>query len=365
MSSFTIPEKAVCGFDARRDTFTDRLGFVTYHDHLGELKQKNSWEGWRDKTQEPLEFDNVPTSGFILNKNGGGTNSGWGHYDRAEFFRVWDPRGFEIEISTDNLLKIIAFNGISKGNGIEGELAYAWKFGAKKLTLLPVTSDEYINEIKRRDESKDAKLFDKKTDIEPGKLYKFKHGTVATYLGQFKGVFTCFNYSAAPVPENGHIFTVDGSKFLYQKNFNHVTHVLDKSDRFDTLLNDFTLSAAIVGLQNNGIVVRNKTVEIDHGNNEMRIFKFNNNYFQVYLRDDYDRVSCYKHVDKLEMYSTWDRDDQAKIPVVNKEEIIANGVEQEVVFVLKDGQEKIVPLMYGSPVYYYFKDLITNTYGDI
>ncbi|MCY7168922.1 hypothetical protein MK528_11220, partial [Streptococcus gordonii] len=37
---------------------------------------------------EPIEFDNVPTEGFVLNKKVGGTKSGWNH--RSTYCRVYD-----------------------------------------------------------------------------------------------------------------------------------------------------------------------------------------------------------------------------------------------------------------------------------
>ena len=70
---------------------------VTYKDTLGQLKSEKSWNDWRNNSIDPLVTVNEPREGFILNRNGGGS---WGHFDRAEFVRVYDPLGFEILINS-------------------------------------------------------------------------------------------------------------------------------------------------------------------------------------------------------------------------------------------------------------------------
>ena len=96
-----IPTKIKVGFNLREDTYTGKLGYVIYHD--GKVWRKEaSWESWRQKEGDttnvgrydetgkykwtsvklgpdinPLEFDNIPTDGFVLNKKAGGGSSGW------------------------------------------------------------------------------------------------------------------------------------------------------------------------------------------------------------------------------------------------------------------------------------------------
>lgn len=63
-----IPDKIKVGFQERGDTYTGKLSYVTYINKKGKLAKEISWEGWRDKEITPLELDNVPTEGFVLNK---------------------------------------------------------------------------------------------------------------------------------------------------------------------------------------------------------------------------------------------------------------------------------------------------------
>jgi len=152
-----IPKKCKVGFNIRSDTYTGKLGYVIFHDGKVWRKEK-SWETWRKKPGErvnnyynskdlsvygeevaPVEFDNIPTTGFVLNKKAGGTCWSWN--TRATYCRVYDPRGFEFEISIQNLLFILQETNSMKGKGLEGEFVYSWD--GKDLVLLPCQSNDY------------------------------------------------------------------------------------------------------------------------------------------------------------------------------------------------------------------------------
>ena len=100
-----IPKQLKVGYQKRCDTYSEKLAYVTYINKKGEIAKQISWDGWRDKEITPDDFENVPTEGFVLNKRAGGYKSGWNF--RQTKCRVWDPRGFEIEISIENLLYIL------------------------------------------------------------------------------------------------------------------------------------------------------------------------------------------------------------------------------------------------------------------
>lgn len=176
-TKMNIPTKINVGFQERRDTYTQKLAYVVYTDHKGVVRKQQSWEGWRDKKIPPLEFDNVPTSGFVLNKKVGGTKYGWN--PRATYVRIYDPRDFEFEITVANLLFILQEATSTKGKGLEGEFVYAWD--GKDLVLLPVDCDEYraCSDFT----SKQTKKVNK-TEIKPGHTYLMKDMTKVMYLGK-------------------------------------------------------------------------------------------------------------------------------------------------------------------------------------
>lgn len=137
-TQLTIPPQINVGFQNRSDTYTGKLAYVVYTDSKGVMRKESSWQNWRDKTIPPLVFNNIPTSGFVLNKKVGDYSSRWG--GRRASTRVYDPRDFEFEISVDNLLFILEETSAIKGKGLEGEFVYAWD--GKDLVLLPASSQE-------------------------------------------------------------------------------------------------------------------------------------------------------------------------------------------------------------------------------
>lgn len=174
-----IPKQLHVGFQNRNDTYTGKLGYVIYTDEKGKRRKEGSWEGWRSKSIDPLDVENVPTSGFVLNRKAGGVGSGWGWNDRVEKVRVYDPRDFEFEISIPNLLFILSECNAIKGKGLEGEFVYAW--AGTELILLPVTSQEYITSVEFT-KAKSMKVT--KADMIEGHVYKNKDLQDMIYLGR-------------------------------------------------------------------------------------------------------------------------------------------------------------------------------------
>ncbi len=56
-----IPSKIRVGFQNRSGTYTGKLAFVIFYDQKGVLRREPSWQSWRDKTIDPVDFDNNPT----------------------------------------------------------------------------------------------------------------------------------------------------------------------------------------------------------------------------------------------------------------------------------------------------------------
>jgi hypothetical protein len=181
MEKMTIPTKIHVGYQERQDTYTGRLAYVIYTDEKGKLRKENSWTSWRNKKIDPDEYSNEPTSGFVLNKGVGGARQSWGWNARNEYIRVYDPRGFEFEISVANLLFILTHCNAIKGKGIEGEFVYAWD--KADLILLPVGCFEY----KTSTEFTSLKTMKvTKADMKEGCTYLHKDTAELVYLGRHK-----------------------------------------------------------------------------------------------------------------------------------------------------------------------------------
>lgn len=173
----TIPKKINVGFQERGGTYTGKLAYVIYTDVKGVLRKETSWQSWRDKKIDPKDFDNVPTSGFVLNKKAGDTRYGWNQ--RRTWVRVWDPRDFEFEISVANLLFILEETSSIKGKGLEGEFVYGWD--GSDLVLLPVSAQEYKSSVEYTD-LQSKKITAK--EVKEGAVYTTKDNEQYIYLGK-------------------------------------------------------------------------------------------------------------------------------------------------------------------------------------
>ena len=179
-SSIFIPKTINVGYQNRSGTYTGKLAYVIYYDEKGKLRKEASWNSWRDKTIPNEEFDNVPTSGFVLNKKVGDYDSGWNH--RHAYCRIYDPRNFEFEITIENLLYILENANSIKGKGLEGEFVYGWD--GKDLVLMPVESPDYkaISEYSNIVHNNECI---KTRDLILGAIYLTKDNVKWIYMGRF------------------------------------------------------------------------------------------------------------------------------------------------------------------------------------
>lgn len=181
-STIYVPKKIKVGFQNRQDTYTGKLGYVIYYDEKGKLRKETSWENWRDKNIEPLELDNIPMEGFVLNKKVGDYNSGWGSH-RMAYTRVYHPNeGWEFEITIENLLYILEHCTSTKGKGLEGELVLGWS--GKDLVLLPADSPDYKAILEYSQKVGDNYKLGVRT-IKVGATYLTKDNQEWTYIGRF------------------------------------------------------------------------------------------------------------------------------------------------------------------------------------
>lgn len=216
LTQLNIPKKIKIGYQKREDTYTGMLAYVIYYDHKGKLRKERSWQGWRDEKIEPDDYDNEPTEGFVLNKKVGGHSWGWN--PRRTMVRVYDPRGFEFEITVPNLLFILEECSSIKGKGLEGQFVYA--LDGTDLILLPVTSQEYraSSEFTSLQTMKITKK-----DMVPGCWYTTKDDEDVMYLGREEYHETYVYYPNDSIEylirsQKLHIFLKDDS-YWTQKGF--------------------------------------------------------------------------------------------------------------------------------------------------
>ncbi len=194
-----IPKKIRVGFQHREGTYTEKLAYVIYYDLKGKLRKEKSWEGWRDDKIEPVEFDNNPQDGFVLNK--GITRYPWSSFgSNRSMIRVYDGRGIEFEITPENLIGLLMETNCSK-RGLEGEFVYAWS-GAD-LVLLPCSSEAYSDAVKNT-ERQGKKVSAR--DLKPGCSYMTKKGEEAIYMGRFPWFTWSLWKKTTRISQKKHIF---------------------------------------------------------------------------------------------------------------------------------------------------------------
>lgn len=182
MNNIFIPDRIKVGFQKRDSTYTKKLAYIIYFDEKGKLRKQTSWENWRDKSIDPKEFDNIPTEGFVLNKKVGDYHNCGREYGRYAYIRVYDPRGFEFEITVENLLYILTYCSSIKGKGLEGEFVYGWS--GKDLILVPTNSIDYKEFITYSDKMKSKDKIRAK-DLIVGATYLDNKNCKLVYLGKY------------------------------------------------------------------------------------------------------------------------------------------------------------------------------------
>jgi hypothetical protein len=162
------------------------LGFATYNeDNAAFRKRQSTIHGWcRGLNNQPVSrapevFENTPQTGLRISRN---VTHGGGWNDLTVFWRIVDPRGFELEITSGNLARLFQYCDIESGL-IKGDCVYGFDKGnGSKVVLLPVKSEIYQDSIKSTEihEAKSLKI----KDIALGDVITLKNGTKGVYLGK-------------------------------------------------------------------------------------------------------------------------------------------------------------------------------------
>lgn len=220
-----IPSKIRVGYQERSGTYTGQLAYVIYYDEKNKLRKETSWQSWRDKKIEPADFDNTPMEGFVLNKKVGGYKSDWNF--RQAYVRIYDPRGFEFEITVENLLFILSVCDCSRGKGLEGKFVYSWS--GTDLVLLPENCETYQkcqNFTKLQGKKVSAK------SLVEGYTYKTKREGSLVYLGKFEKHIPIVSYDEKGIREKGSnkkkyfvFWGLDSKDFIFLSSLTNLAEV--------------------------------------------------------------------------------------------------------------------------------------------
>ena len=124
--------------------------------------------------KETGTHDNVPLPGFTLCDV---NRKGWGSSEPT--WVIIDPRGFLVRITQDNMIDILRVTGVTEGL-IQQRCIWARENSASKLSLVPMTSDNYSKAVSNT-ELLDAKV--KMADVNIGDKVFLQNGLVGNYMG--------------------------------------------------------------------------------------------------------------------------------------------------------------------------------------
>lgn len=230
-----IPYEIRVGYQNRKDTYSGKLAYVTYINKKNEIAKEKSWDSWRDKKIDIGIFKNEPTEGFVLNKRVGGYKSGWNF--RQTKCRVYDPRGFEVEITLENLLYILQECTSTKGKGLEGKFVYAWD--GKDLVLLPICCEDYKCSINLQNKKENIKI----KDLKIGAAYKGTDSSYFIYLGKLDWYTWVINDKKLKYPylsyDSRYYKSIENVKLCTFVDIeNQVFYGYKKSDKLDYIIEE-------------------------------------------------------------------------------------------------------------------------------
>lgn len=129
----------------------ENLAYMTQVDEnkssfLSKVKTGCQWAGYQCDVDSGVTIDNKPISGFYI----GSSVSRWSTSNKL--FRVKDPRGFTVEVPTDNIATLLHITTVQ--NGVVQKECVWGRDGVNHI-LLPVNSEPYLEAKKTIVSSKD------------------------------------------------------------------------------------------------------------------------------------------------------------------------------------------------------------------
>lgn len=138
--------------------------------------EKKKIESLYNRKPDAKKYPNVPLPGFTIKSS---KSKSWSSPETV--WEVIDPRGFYFSISSKNLQEILKVSGITE-NLIQQRCVWVRDDSSIKLSLLPVTADEYDKAVNN------TKLLEEKVSIKEvniGDKVYLQNGMEGTYAGTF------------------------------------------------------------------------------------------------------------------------------------------------------------------------------------
>jgi hypothetical protein len=208
-----IPTKHYVGLNFRQEGKLP-LAFMTPHGtDAASAKRMASVDRWcsqyrnKNKGLKPMVMDNVPMTGFAITKDIRTTN-----YGGLDHWRIEDPRGFELEISSGNLAQLISVGTIENGVILD---SCVWARSGGNNILLSTSTQEYKDAVVTTQIANSKASW---RDVKLGNRIVLQNTVSGIYLGKFH--------------------TVNWDSSLYNKTDQNSLSAWNVSDKADTVIWD-------------------------------------------------------------------------------------------------------------------------------
>lgn len=190
----------------------------------------NTWQSHsKQATLAPKSLVNKPLSGFKMGRN---ISYGSGWDSRHDKWRLEDPRGFQLEISSGNLQQIMQLCTIEKGEILEQCI---WGRLGQENILIPISSPVYTTATANTDRMNKKGTI---KDAKPGSKLIFVNGDEGIYIG--KTYASGYDYDYEYSKRNGYSDYEDKKITRTFKTFNektiHTYVLLDKDGKWSKIM---------------------------------------------------------------------------------------------------------------------------------
>lgn len=179
-----IPEKHYVGL-VKRQTEKIPLAFITPWGEDAAAKKRiatvNSWSKQRyrgDLALPAMIIDNTPLSGFKMT-----TDIRSSSYGGVDKWRIEDPRGFELEITSHNLAQLLSVGMIDRGEIAD---TCVWARDGQNNVLLSTSTEEYKSAVKNTEV---AGMSANWKDVKIGNTVLLQNNVAGVWLGRMHGVY--------------------------------------------------------------------------------------------------------------------------------------------------------------------------------
>lgn len=189
-SNIKIPAKHYVGM-VKRSTAKIPLGFITpWGEDAAAKKRMSTVDSWANQRYHgnialpAMVIENMPMGGFKMTSDIRSTS-----YGGSDKWRIEDPRGFELEITSENLAQLLSVGMIDRGEIVD---TCVWARNGQSNVLLSTSTDEYKSAVENTEVSEMKADW---KDVKIGNTVLLQNNVTGVWLGRMHGVYVETGYN--------------------------------------------------------------------------------------------------------------------------------------------------------------------------